>query len=286
MTPPRPDLEPGAVDSLLAGARERSGFRTARYQDSVKLRAEVSPEVSRLTPFSESGPNALGDTQSSFESAVLGSTPDTSTAGLLRAIGGAMLAGMTSPIASITDEYQVGKIRDLQKAFLDANNDSLLKMNESLAKAKRAMRDLSEMMAQSPFDPSALTKLLRQKQRAGNDALQDIDARLQLATDPDERRRLEGMRDDLTHWMKERDERTSAEQGQVGALTGRLQGLEQQMMLQRGRLEEAALSDGPRNVTNGGRVIETSHDRPDAAMHAAGLQDMLLGSKAGIDSML
>lgn len=282
----RPDLEPGAVGNLLAGTRSASEFRTARYQDSVTMRSEAGEDISRVTTFNESGPNALGEVQSLFEASVLGDHPDASMLSLLRAVGGALLTGTSSPVAAITDQYQVEKIRELQKEFLEANNDSLLKLSDYLSKAKKAMRDLAEMMAQSPFDPSKLTGLLAKKRTAGNATLRDIDAALQRTTDPAERARLQGMRDDLTRWMTDRDARTAKEQAQVGDLAGRLQGLEAQMMRQRDVLEQAGLSDGPRNLTSDGRVTETSHHRPDAAAHVASLQDMLLGSKVGIDRML
>ncbi len=282
----RPDLAAGAVDNLLDGTRSSSAFRTARYQDSLAMRAETGADLSRVTAFGESGPDPLGEVRSSFESAVVGDQPDTSTWGLLRAIGGAMLTGTSSPIASITDQYQVEKIRELQKAFLDTHHSSLSSLSDNVSKAKRAMRDLAEMVAQSPFDPSRLTDLLRRKRQAGNDTLRDIDERLTMTTDPAERARLQGMRDDLTGWMAERDARTAAEQEQVGDLAGRLQGLESRMMQQRGLLEQAGASEGPRNVTSGGRVVETSHHRPDAPIHVASLQDLLLGAKAGIDQML
>jgi len=287
MTPePRADLAPGTVDRLLAGTKERSAFRTARQQDGLAIRSQTDPEISRFSEFKESGYDPLAEVQSSFERAVVGDHADPSTLGLLRAIGGGLLAGTTSPVASITDQYQVEKIRDLQKQFLEANNDSLLKLSDYLGKAKRLMRELSELMAQNPFDPSRLRDLLGKKRRAGNDSLRDIDAALARTTDPAERARLQGMRDDLTQWMGERDVRTAKEQDEVGGLVGKLQGLEAQMMRQRGLLEQAAWSEGPRNLTSGGRVVETSHHRPDAVTHVASLRDMLLGSKAGIDGML
>jgi hypothetical protein len=261
-------------------------MRTARYQDSVSMRGEADPEISRFTAFNEAGPDPLADVQSLFESAVVGDKPDPSTWGLVRAIGGAMLTGTSSPIASITDQYQVAKIRELQKTFLEANNESLLKLGDYLGKAKRAMRELAEQMGANPLNPMPLRDLLAKKRRLGDASLRDIDAALEHASDSAEAARLRAMRDDLTSWMAERDARTEAEQGEVGALIGRIQGLETQMMRQRGILEQAAASEGPRNLTNDGRVVETSHHRPDAAMHAASLQDMLLGSKAGIDSML
>lgn len=283
---PLPDLAPGTVGNLLAGTRSASEFRTIHHQDSLTMRAEVGGDISRFTAFKDSGPDALGEVQSLFESAVLGDKPDASMLSLLRAVGGALLTGTSSPVAAITDQYQAEKIRELQKEFLEINNESLTKLGDHLGKAKRAIRELSEMMAESPFHPSRLSELLDKKRRMGDSTLREIDAALERTTDPEERKRLQAMRDDLTDWMGQRDARAAKENTEVGDLVGRLQGLEAQMYRQRGLLEEAAWSEGPRNLTSGGHVVETSHHRPDAAMHVASLQDMLLGSKVPFDRMI
>jgi uncharacterized membrane protein len=283
---PQPDLRPGSVGRFLEEMRSASEFRTGRYQDSLAMRSEVGGGVSRFVPFKDTGPDPLGEVQSLFEAAVVGDKPDPSTLGLLRAIGGALLTGTSSPIAAITDQYQAERIRELQKDFLDRNNDTLTSLSDHLGKAKRAIRELSEMLGTSPFDHSRLSKLLEQKRRLGNSALESIDAALARTHDPEERKRLEAKRRELTEWMAERDTRTAKESDEVGTLIGRLQGMEAEMFRQRGLLEDAAWSEGPKNQTSGGRVVDTSHHRPDAAMHAASLQDMLLSSKAEFDRMI
>ena len=197
-----------------------------------------------------------------------------------------MLTGTSSPVAAIADQYQVNKIRELQKAFFEANNESLLKMGEKLSVAKLAMRRLSELMSETPFRARPLTDLLERKRRLGNSTLEDLNNAIAQSSDPSERARLEAMRDDLTSWMEERDVRTAAEYGEVGDLAGRLHGLDAQMARQTGLLERAAWAEGPSNQTSGGKVVDTSHHSPNAVTHVASLHDMLMGSKAALDKML
>ena len=287
---PVPDLPKGTVHRNLESLRSLSELHTGPWKGAIDTRTAIGAGDPSFVPFTGEGADALGEVQSAFEHAVLGDKLDTGYTGVLRAALGAPFQAATSPIATITDEYQVARIRELQKQFLQNNGPTLIRLSEKLAKAKRAIREMAGLMDPAPVHPRAIGDLLEKKSRVGDRTLQEIESALAHATDPAERKRLKSLEDDLTGWMAQRDERVKREYQEAGGLEGRLSGLEAQMFRQRDVLRKAAWSESPSTLTRAGtdppEVLSTTHVRPDATLHVASLKDLLLNSKVGLDQHL
>lgn len=284
---PSPDLRSGTTRDSLYWMRSGAELRTAPWGDAVEMRAQVGGDPT-FVPFRGTGADAFGDVQSELERIMFGDTVDT---GILRALGGGMFATLTSPISTVTDHYQVARIRELQQEFFKNNADVLVELSDKMGTAKRLMRELAEMMGSARLEARKLADLMERKRRVGNATLEKIDESLARRTDPAERARLQGLKDEMTSWMTQRDARIAAEQAEVQDLNGRLNGLDAEMYRQLGRMEKAAHSESPRTDTSGRgtadfKVIGTTHTQPDAIVHAASLKDLLLNSKVGFDQYI
>jgi hypothetical protein len=185
----------------------------------------------------------------------------------------------------------VSKIRELQAEFFKNNADDLVELSENMSTAKRAMRELAELMGSYGPNPKKLAELMEKKRRVGNTTREDIDRALERSTDPAERARLQALKAEAARQQAERDARMAAEQEELNNLNGRLHGVDAELYRQRMRMEEAARSLSPRTDTSGRgtsdfKVVGTTHTQPDAIIHATSLKDLLLGSKAGFDQHL
>jgi hypothetical protein len=251
-----------------------------------RAKSEADP---RFVPFKDEGPDAFQSVESMLSDALGGGTASTTHLGIAKDLAMGMLTAITQPIAVVTDEYQVDKIRELQQAFLRNHEAVLTGLDESLSKAKASMRGLEALVEGLSLGATELRRIFEAKRRAGNAELWDIDRALEATSDPEERARLQAMKDDLEAWMDERDRRVEAEAPEVAELRNRLRWFEDELYRQRRLFEEAGRSAGPR--TQMGRAgpgaplepISTTHTRPDAVAHVTGLYDMMLASKAALD---
>jgi hypothetical protein len=285
-----PDLRPGTTKDSLYWVRSGAELRTGPWRDAVEMRAQVGGDPT-FVPFRGTGADAFGDVQSQLERVMFGDTVDTGYSGILRALGGGMFATLTSPISTVTDQYQVGRIRELQQEFFKNNADILVELSDKMDTAKRLMREIADMMRPVGLDARKIADLVERKRRVGNATLEKINDTLIRTTDPTERKRLQGVKDEMTRWMAERNARIAAEKDEVRDLTGRLNGLDAELYRQQGQMEKAAHSESPRTDTSGRgtadfKVIATTHTQPDAMVHAASLKDLLLNSKIGFDQYI
>jgi hypothetical protein len=275
------DLPQGLVAESLGNTVALSGGRIGRWSRALETRAMDEREPDFI-PFTESGPDALETVESLLEAAVGG---DPSLTGMLKGLGSGLLTMVEEPIAAITDDYQVGKIKELQAKFLRENGPTLLALDEALRNAKARMRELSELLNTTPVDWVMPGHLLAEKSTVGNLTLSNIERALERTKDPQERARLESLRDEMTQWMAQRDARVEAERPEVDELRERLSELEQTIAELRSVMHQAATSAGPRTDTGGQpggpfAVVNTSHHRPDAVAHVVSLHDLLLGARA------
>ncbi|HWP42566.1 MAG TPA: hypothetical protein VNO14_04980 [Blastocatellia bacterium] len=263
-----------------------SSERTGRWARLLGTRAknEQAPE---LIPFTEEGPDALANVESLLESAVGG---DPSLAGTLKGLGGGLLTVLSEPIAVITDEYQAGRVKELRAAFLRENADTLIALDESLRAAKARMRELSALLGNATVGSNwpEPDRILAEKMTVGDRVLRDINRALQETNDPQERARLEALRDEMTEWMAERDARIEAERPEVDELRERLSQLWDQLLNLRPIIREAATATGPKTEVGCPHpdaemaVLTTTHHRPDAVAHVVSLRDLLLAARAGL----
>lgn len=277
-----PELPPGYAHDSLTRLTESSAWGTMRYADALAARAE-DPSEPRYTPFKGDEPDALQAVESMLEGAV---GADPSTMGMLKGLASGMWTSIDRPLATITDEYQVSKIRELQQQFLKAHAADLVGLSESLGRAKALMRELADLLdATQNLDPLKLGRLMEEKRQAGYRTLREIDGALERSTDPQERARLQAARDDLSRWMAERDGRLEREQPEVALLQARMRLLQDEIFKQKAGLREAAWSRSPSTATSGGpyNVVETTHTRPDAVEHVTSLFDYLLGTRGALN---
>jgi hypothetical protein len=281
--PSRPDLLPGVVSDGLAAIARDSENRLGHFHDGLKPGAQAGFEPPRLVPFTERGPDELAKVPSFLEQSI--GDADPTTLGLLRALGGSLLHGSGSPVQALTDEFwSAPAVREAQKHFMDENEATLRAMSDAMGRAKRALRELSGIKPQ--LHAREMRDLLDRKSQAGNDTLRRIDSALGSESDPDARAQLQASRDDLSTWMSERDARVGQEREEVSQLANRIDAVESRAYKQRGILEQAAGSEGPRNLVADGRVVETSHHRPEALGHALNLQELLRAAKASLNDAI
>jgi hypothetical protein len=283
VTPQRaPDLASGTVKDSLTDILERSQQANQKWGNALKTSARQTGDP-RFRPFTDSAPDPLKHVESLLDHAV-GSDP--SMAGFLKGMGSFFMTAIGHPIASATDEYQVAKIKALQDKFLQDHDYVLQALSEDLGHAKVNMRQLGNLLEQTHFDPSKLAQIMKQKSEAGDRTGYAIDDALKSSTDPQERKKLQALKDDLEKWKKERDDRIGKEKPDVDLLRDRLGKTNDLVWKQSQSMMDAANSPGPTTMTgrNPGEqvshVIESTHTRPDAVLHVASLHNFLLRSRS------
>jgi hypothetical protein len=236
-----PDLEAGMVGRAL------SGIVSARNPFIGRLALAATSQGSGRPTFQPFNPGGAGKPLSStLEGAVDTSSPELALAKFL----GNTLA---RPFTSAVDQYQVGKIRDLLNDFYHEHN----------------------------YDLNDIRRILDKKAATGKRAMADLDDALALATDPDDRARLQAMKKDFDKWSKERDERLKPEAAEVNQLENRIDKLNREIFYgQSGALQNARFSDGPSNDgPPRGEVVSSTHQQPQALDHVRSLRDFLLGER-------
>jgi len=283
-----PDLMPGTVKDSLADTLDRSQQVNQKWANALKTSARQGGEP-KFRSFDDRAPDPLKHVESLLDHAI-GSDP--STTGFLKGMGSFLTTAIGHPIASLTDEYQVAKIKEMQDKFLKDHDWVLQALSEDLGQAKVNMRALANRLEQTYFDPSALDRIMKQKSEAGDRVGYAIDDALKASNDPEERKKLQALKDDLDNWKKERDERIGKEKPDVDLLRDRLGKTNEAVFKQARSMMEAANSPGPTTMTgrNPGEqvshVIESTHTRPDAVLHVASLHSFLLRSRGLLSDAL
>lgn len=286
-----PDLAPGTVHDAIFDTLSKANAATVKWAKPIATSAQ-QPTGPSFRPFTDSEPNPMQRVESMAEHAV-GSDP--SLLGLVGGLGNFLLTTMPlvgDPVTAITDQYQVDKIRDLQAKFLKDHGDTLLELDEDLSITKLHMRELGDLLDKTYFDPSKLDRIMKEKQRAGDHERAQIDDALKRTTDPEERKKLEAMKDDLDKWRGDRDQRLSREKPDVDLLKLQLEGYsdgisdQKYAIINAGNSASPSTSTGRRTPDSPNRVIDSSHTRPDAVMHVASLHNLLLQARGGLTGAL
>ncbi len=287
--PPRPAPAPRHDDLSIDTVRDSLANTASNHSDAVQPWAKALATSAKqggppsFRTFDPSGPNPLKPVESMFEKAI-GSDP--TTGGFLKGMGNYLLTAVGQPVTGFTDEYQVAKIRELQKKFLEDHDYTLRQLSEDLGRAKVNMRLLANMLDDTSFGTGKLDQIMKEKKEVGDHERLRIQDALDNTKDPEARKKLQAMKDDMDKWTVDRDQRLKAEQPAVDTLHGKMDKLNDQVLKQRDSMRAAADSSGPSNLTGsdgkGGpnRVLESSHVQPDAAMHAATLHNFLLRSRS------
>lgn len=285
---PPPDLIPGTVKQSLDLTIDASSEATKKWSKALDTAARVGGEP-EFVPFKERGADVLKPVESMFEEAVGG---DPSLAGMFKGVGKGILTGIGSPITAITDEYQARKIRVLQEEFMKKHDGTLRALNNHLSNAKREMRLLGNFLEKARLDPSKLDRIMNQKKEAGDRLHRQILDSLENAKSPEERQKLEAIKQDLEKWQGERDQRLKKEQPDVDLLKDRVTKMNEQIAKQADAMYTAGASEGPSTMVSAdtpgkpSRVLETTHTRPDAVLHVTSLNQFLLNSRLHWDKAL
>lgn len=278
-----PDLDANMLRDSVRDLFGRQSEYLQRWGDVIET-AKDTPYYPGHVPFSGTGGDVLKPIESVLHEAV-GSDP--SLLGTIKAVTNSFMTSFGRPVAAITDLVMAGKINDLQKKFLLKHARDLDQLSRTMNKGKRAMRELSDILAKTTFDGRTLEQILIDKQRLGNDFKHDLNDAIENETDPEKKRQLEAVKNDFDEWSKDRDARIESEQKTVNEMATHLTNLEKQMRQQEKAFMDAGSSDGPRTLTGpNGEVYETTHTRPDALQHVGSLYELLLGSRVAMNTAI
>lgn len=269
--PRGPDLEPGLVNGQLKEIVGGEDTAVGRLALAATRQTSGKPA---FQPFSSNpGKDGLRPVTSTLEKAADIDSPEAAWA---RFMGTAVF----NPFTSAADQYQVAKIRDLQEKFYQGHGDTLNYLDRQLNAAKRQMRELSQWLANQHIPDNNIRGLMQKKAAAGNQAMSDIDDALASATDPEDRAKLQAMKNDLENWTQDRDARLKPEWKEETELENRIDKLNREIYYgQSEALQNAGTSGGPRTDTGGGKVISSTHQQPQALEHVGSLRDFLLGER-------
>jgi len=141
-------------------------------------------------------------------------------------------------------------------------------------------------MSGTNFARGRLDQIMKEKSECGNSAYAALADALESTIDPEQRADLEKQRARLDEFMKQRDQRIAREKPTVDGLAARVEATETEVLNQRQAIEDAWRTPSPVNTTSGGRIIDSSHIRPEAVDYARGLRDVLAGSRARFDNAM
>jgi hypothetical protein len=302
--PPRPapiqkaqDLAPGTVRNAVANMFQSSVKNADAAGGNYKDVLGGLPSKSatpQFSAFDSRGADPLHPVSTAFEE-IVGHDP--STAGLIRAA----LSGTTAmgrPVAVISDFLSknlpswapgahLAELDRLQKQFIPAHAGDLSTLSQSLARAKGAMNALSRQMA--AFQPSSfdVDQILKQKAKLGDRLLFDLEDAIRDSTDPQERERLQGLKNQMDSWIQERDTRVAKERPDVQDLHNKIEAVSNVLRDQSDAMADAATSASPGNLSApNGAIQETTHTAPDAVKHVASLQKFMVQARLQLNSAL
>ena len=284
---PRVDVPRGLVNESLDVTRLLSDQATSKWGSALS-----DPQTtSRATPFKpfRAGDNPLAPVQSVMEQQ---QADEPGFGGMLKSVGKSMLQGFFHPIASVTDQSETGKIRDLQAGFLRDHEAELKQLSESMADAKDRARNIGKLLDQNRPDSSKLDRIVAKKKAMGANLRDTMQASLDATIDPDEKNKMQSLMNDLDGWMHDRDSRVQAEQPEVDDLRNRMDNLNREMTRQANDFKDVGMSEGPTNETGStragepSRVISTTHTTVQAIQQAGMLQNFFLGRRADLTRAL
>jgi len=187
------------------------------------------------------------------------------------------------PYTSIKDASMIARIKEAQSQFLNEYVGPLTRMSEYMADAKASFAAISKLLDGANFARGSLDEIMKEKVDCGNSAYAQLMEAVDGTTDPDQRAELEKQKQKLDDFMKERDSRIAREKPTVDGLASREETMENEIARQRDAIEDARSTRVPGNTTSGGRIIDSTHIKPEAVDFARGLRDVLAGSRARFD---
>lgn len=286
ITPPTPTPAPPAADGF-SGTLGQARQNVKKWRRAISTRASASDQLG-FTQFVQTGPTGLEPVRSFYDNAVIGPGPiDTSTAGIVNAFVESITTPLGHPAQTVTDSYQANKINSLTTDFLDKNGSTLIAMNQHLNTAKRLIRELSEL--QCTFGLTGAYNILEKKKQIGNHSWSTISKALEGDDlTPDQRKALEDAKAQLEKFFLDVRPQLDQDKQALDSLNDYFTVVCTRISIRNGSaLYKAGTSDGPSLVAApGDKVVETTHCRPDAVLHAISLHDLLLGCMGNLGGAL
>ncbi len=287
-----PTVKPGADDLDVKMVRDAYNQIAGDSNEATQAWADkVTSAASRGAPlkapeFKGQGPGLLSPVESELDKTMGVDINHTGVGDILKSVGSAMGYMFSHPYTSIKDASMIARIKEAQSQFLTDYAGPLTRMNEYIADAKGSFAAISNLLNSTNFARGRLDEIMKEKADCGNSAYAQLMDALDGTTDPDQRAELEKQKQKLDDFMKQRDSRIAREKPTVDGLASRVEAMENEVARQRDAIEDARSTRVPGNTTSGGRIIDSTHIKPEAVDFARGLRDVLAGSRARFDKAM
>jgi hypothetical protein len=287
-----PTAKPGENDLDVKMVRDDYNQISADSNQATQAWADkVSNAAARGAPlkapeFKGEGPGLLTPIESELDKTMGVDINHTEVLDILKSVGAGMGYMFSHPYTSIKDASMIERIKAAQAKFLADYPGPLTRMSEYLADVRQNFGAISDLLKGTNFSRGRLDQIMKEKADCGNSAYADLMNALDDTTDPEQRAALEKQRGRLDEFKKQRDGRIAREKPTVDGLASRVEAMENEVLNEREVIEEARRSRGPVNTESGGRIIDSTHIRPEALDFARGLRDVLSGSRARFDKAM
>jgi hypothetical protein len=262
-----------------------SNAATQAWADKVNSAAAKGATL-KAPEFKAQGPGLLSPVESELDKTMGVDTNQTGILDMLKSVGAGMGYMFSHPYTSIKDASMIARIKEAQSQFLADYAGPLTRMSEQMADVTRSFGAIADLLKSTNFMRGPLDQIMREKAECGDSAFVDLMNALNNSTDPDERAALEKQKRRMDEFMQQRDSRIAREKPTVDGLAARVEAMESEVAKQQQAIDEARSSRGPTNATSGGRIIDSTHIRPEAVDYARGLRDVLAGSRARFDKAM
>jgi len=272
-----PDIPPDLVQSRI-----RSMMRDAAGGDGVNMYNAVpsQPLNPAFRPFDASGGT---DPLHHIESVLTeGTGNDPSTMGFIKDMAHILSTPWGRPVRTITDllpSWLGGRLDAIEKkqaAFLQNHAWDLTALSETLSDAFAAMGRLTVLLDAFKSEMKPINDIMREKKSLGRALRDEIAAALADSDDPEERGQLQAQKDDMDAWLLDCDARLGRDQSLVGSQPEKLPEAIDAAYSAIEKITAARIAEAPSNMTSSGRIVETTHTRPDAARYVQGLAGFLV----------
>lgn len=296
-TPPRhtPAVpKPGANDLDVKMIHDEFNRIAADSNQATQAWADkVGGAVAKGAPlkapqFKGDGPGLLSSVESELDKTMGADPSHTGVADMLKSVASGMGYMFSHPYTSFKDAAMIARIKAAQAQFLTDYAGPLTRMSEQMADVTESFGVISDLLKNTNFMRGPIDQIMKEKAQCGDSAFVDLMNALNNSTDPDERAGLEKQKRRMDEFMQQRDSRIAREKPTVDGLAARVEAMEGEVAKQQQAIEDARRSRGPTNTTTpgGGKIIDSTHIRPEAVDYARGLRDVLAGSRARFDKAM
>jgi hypothetical protein len=288
-----PKAKPGADDLDVKMIRDEfnqigatSSQAIQAHADKVTTAAQAGAPM-KLPDFKGDGPGLLTNPESELYQAMKVDPKHTGVGDMLKSVGAGMGYMYSHPWTAYKDKKVIAQINVKQSEFIAQYTPQLTQMSEELATLTRSMTGLGQLLHDSAggFNRVKLDQIMKEKATCGDAELTELGAEVYDAKG-DDKVRLRKAYDDFQTWINQRDARIARERPVVEGLAGRVVALGDQCAAQFQVLDNAGRAHGPANTTGGGKIIDSTHIRPESIDYARAQRDILAGSRARIDGAL